>query len=293
MRIEFKNPFKKKGNWYKGNLHLHTTNSDGTYTPEEICALYKEAGYDFISITDHNKVTEVKEISPSFLVIKGAELNKDDFHVVAVGLKKEFIVENFSYQEIIDEINRRKAYSIVAHPYWSGLTSSDLLKLKNYIGIEVYNNTCEKIKGKGYSSVHWDELLQKGEKIFGFASDDAHHHLDKYKEDDALGSFIMVKATSLSEKSILNSIKNGYFYSSTGPIIENIEISENTIYIKTSPVKHIDFISFAGKGSRFSGKRKLLKEIEYKIKGDEEYIRIEITDKRGKKAWTNPVYKTC
>jgi len=46
MRIKFNNPFKKKGNWYRGNLHLHTTNSDGTYTPEEICTLYKEAGYD-------------------------------------------------------------------------------------------------------------------------------------------------------------------------------------------------------------------------------------------------------
>jgi len=291
--IEFKNPFKKKGNWYKGNLHLHTTNSDGTYTPEEICIVYKNEGYNFIAITDHGKVTSVKKTFPSFLVIKGAELNKGDFHVVAVGLKKEFIVEKLSWQEIIDEINRRKAYPIIAHPYWSGLTSSDLLKLKNYIGIEVYNNTCEKIKGKGYSSVHWDELLQKGKKIWGFASDDTHHRPDKYREDDALGSFIMVKATSLSERSILNSIKNGYFYSSTGPIIENIEISKNKIYIKTSPVKHIDFISYAGKGSRFSGKRKLLREIEYKIKGDEEYIRIEITDKSGKKAWTNPVYKTC
>lgn len=291
--IEFKNPFKKKGNWYKGNLHLHTTNSDGTYTPEEICIVYKNEGYDFIFITDHNKVTEVKKIPSSFLVIKGAELNKGDFHVVALGLKKEFSVENFSYQGIIDEINRRKAYPIIAHPYWSGFSSSDLLKLKNYIGIEVYNNTCEKINGKGYASIHWDELLQKGKKIFGFASDDAHHRPNKYREDDIAGSFIMVKATSLSERSILNSIKNGYFYSSTGPIIENIEVSKNTIYIKTSPVKHIDFIANAWKGSRFSGKRKLLREIEYRIRGDEEYIRIEITDKSGKKAWTNPVYKTC
>jgi len=291
--IKFKNPFKKKGNWYKGNLHLHTTNSDGTYTPKKICNLYKEAEYDFVSITDHNKVTEVKELPPSFLLISGAELNKDNFHVVALGLKKEFSVEKFSYQEIIDEIHRRKAYPIIAHPYWSGFSSSDLLKLKDYIGIEIYNNTCEKAKGKGYSLVQWDEILQKGRRILGFASDDTHHKPDKYREDDALGSFIMVKATSLSERSILNSIKKGYFYSSTGPIIENIEISKNTIYIKTSPVKHIDFVALTFKGSRFSGKKKLLKEIEYKINEQEQYIRIEITDTKGKKAWTNPVYITC
>ena len=86
--IEFKNPFKKKGNWYKGNLHLHTTNSDGTYTPEEICIVYKNEGYNFIAITDHGKVTSVKKNFPSFLVIKGAELDNGNFHVVALGLKK-------------------------------------------------------------------------------------------------------------------------------------------------------------------------------------------------------------
>jgi len=84
-----------------------------------------------------------------------------------------------------------------------------------------------------------------------------------------------------------------YYTSSTGPIIENIEIRKNTIYIKTSPVKHIDFVAEAWKGNRFSGKRKLLREIEYKINGQEKYIRIEVTDKNGKKAWTNPVYITC
>ena len=286
----FINPFEFEGNWYKGNLHLHTTNSDGDYTPEEICRLYKNEGYDFIAITDHGKVTSVRKNFPSFLVIKGAELNIDNFHVVAIGLKREFKIEKFSWQEIIDEINRRKAYPIIAHPYWSGLTSSDLLKLKNYIGIEIYNTSCEKAKGKGYSSVHWDELLQKGKKIFGFAVDDAHHHFDEYREDDVLGSFIMVKAASLSERDILNSIKNGNFYSSTGPVIENIEIDKNRIYVKTSPVKHIDFIAERWKGRRFSGKRKLLKEIEYEIKGDEKYIRIEITDRYGRKAWSNPIF---
>ena len=39
--------------WYKGNLHTHTTNSDGAYTPEETIALYKSKGYDFLALTDH------------------------------------------------------------------------------------------------------------------------------------------------------------------------------------------------------------------------------------------------
>lgn len=39
--------------WYKGNLHTHTTNSDGAYTPEETIALYKSKDYDFLALTDH------------------------------------------------------------------------------------------------------------------------------------------------------------------------------------------------------------------------------------------------
>lgn len=39
--------------WYKGNLHTHTTNSDGRLAPEVVINLYKEAGYDFLALTDH------------------------------------------------------------------------------------------------------------------------------------------------------------------------------------------------------------------------------------------------
>lgn len=39
--------------WYKGNLHTHTTNSDGAYTPEKTIALYKSKDYDFLALTDH------------------------------------------------------------------------------------------------------------------------------------------------------------------------------------------------------------------------------------------------
>ena len=45
--------FDEKGKWYKGNLHTHTTASDGQYTPEETMNLYRRLGYDFLALTDH------------------------------------------------------------------------------------------------------------------------------------------------------------------------------------------------------------------------------------------------
>ena len=288
--VKFNNPFEKKGNWYKGNIHLHTTNSDGTLKPEELCKIYKKAGYDFISITDHHRITIVENVPSGLLTIQGAEMNNDDSHFIGLNLKEVFNEQKLSHQEIIDEINQQNALSIIAHPYWSALTSGDLLKLRDYIGIEVYNNTCEKRWGKGYSTAYWDGILQNGKKVYGFASDDAHHESGKYIEDDILGSFIMVKAKELTIEEIMSSIKNGYFYSSTGPIIKNLKIEEGKIYVNTSPVVTIDFICYGHRGIRFSGKSKNLEEIEYEIRGEEKYIRIEITDKNHKKAWTNPIF---
>ncbi|MBK9316840.1 MAG: hypothetical protein IPM55_21725 [Acidobacteria bacterium] len=40
--------------WYKGNTHTHTLNSDGDSTPDEVARWYRENGYQFLVLTDHN-----------------------------------------------------------------------------------------------------------------------------------------------------------------------------------------------------------------------------------------------
>ena len=59
MKVDFANPFKEKGNWYKGVLHVHTTNSDGALSPEEHALIYQKKGYHFLNFADHNKVTDI------------------------------------------------------------------------------------------------------------------------------------------------------------------------------------------------------------------------------------------
>ena len=63
--------FKQDGNWYKGNLHMHTTLSDGKIIPEEACDIYWEKGYDFIAMTDHRKPSGAG-VYKSMLLIPGA-----------------------------------------------------------------------------------------------------------------------------------------------------------------------------------------------------------------------------
>ena len=64
--------FKQDGNWYKGNLHMHTTLSDGKITPEEACDIYCGKGYDFIAMTDHRKPSGAG-VYKNMLLIPGAE----------------------------------------------------------------------------------------------------------------------------------------------------------------------------------------------------------------------------
>ena len=65
------------GRWYKGNTHTHTLNSDGDSTPDDVVKWYREHGYRFLVLTDHNFLTSVDGLNAlhgadeRFLVIKG------------------------------------------------------------------------------------------------------------------------------------------------------------------------------------------------------------------------------
>jgi len=66
--IAFDIPFKASGRWYKGNLHTHTTNSDGALPPEDIAKQYMMKDYAFLCITDHGRVGDLKDLSTSDLM---------------------------------------------------------------------------------------------------------------------------------------------------------------------------------------------------------------------------------
>ncbi|MCM8760268.1 MAG: CehA/McbA family metallohydrolase [Candidatus Omnitrophica bacterium] len=281
--MEIINPFEVKGNWYKGNLHTHTKNSDGEFTPEQTCEIYSKAGYNFLAITDHNKITKGIKAHNNLLLIDSCEIDVQSFHIVGIGMIEEFEKEGMSPQQVVERMKQDGAIVIIGHPYWSGLTSFDILHIDGYEGIEVYNHLSQRMVGKGYSTVHLDEVLQAGKKTYCFAVDDCHI------ESDIANGFIIVKAEEPTENEIMTSIRKGYFYSSTGVLIKDIAIENKTIKVYCcEPVETIDFIAYNATGARLSSE-KPIKYGEYAIKGIERYIRIEITDRYGRKAWTNPV----
>ena len=63
------------GSFYKANLHMHTTVSDGKMTPEEVKEVYMKRGYSVIAYTDHEVLVPHNELSDdNFLAITSYEV---------------------------------------------------------------------------------------------------------------------------------------------------------------------------------------------------------------------------
>jgi len=281
---------------YKGNVHLHTTNSDGRLSPADAAAWYRQRGYHFVAITDHNKLTDVDELSDDgFLVIAACELDVDNtelgqtYHFLALGLHTPVAHAErraVAAQSVVDELNRLGAAVVLAHPYWSGLTVAEMLPLQGITGVEVYNTSAERDLGKGLSASQWDDVLARGRCWWGLGVDDTH-----WVDDDAGEGWVVVEAKSLTEASILAALREGRFYASTGPDIYSLVRDGSTLTVTCSPVKTINFIGQTQWGAqRRSTTDGLLTEAGYQMRGCETYVRVECVDERGRRAWSNPVY---
>jgi hypothetical protein len=301
MRTVFPNPFEAEGSWFKGNLHTHTDNSDGEMTREVAVSRYRAAGYDFLSITDHGRLTPTLGLSTSeFLLIPGEEVCVGAtrlgryFHIVGLNIEAPLPMEDFDRditpQRALDLISEQGGEGLVAHPHWSELTDSDLIDLKGHLGIEVYNANCDLTIERGFSSIHWDNLLSSGKRVMGLAVDDAHGREKHLLPSDWCRAWIQVRAPSLTAEDIMSSIRKGLFYSSTGPEIKNVVVDEDEIRVETSPVRSVSFVSNTALGAKRTGEGSPLGGASYQLRGGERYLRIEVTDDKGRKAWTNPIF---
>ncbi len=294
--VSHANPFETPGSFYKGNLHTHTTNSDGALSPSEIVAMYRdEGGYDFLAISDHGTLTPTDGLpSDGFALLPAAEMHRGAneighaHHILCVGVGPTVtkLDEKAGAQDVIDATNADGGLCFLAHPYWHGCTWVDLAGLRGYAGIEVFNSTCQVGIGKGSSAIVWDDLLARGKRLVGIAVDDAHCHAT-----DWFGGWVMVKAPELSVSAILEAIRSGCFYASSGPEIRNVAFADGRVVVDCSPVRAIDIVSSGPCGHSFRDPDGgLMEHLESQVTNISGYIRVQVTDAEGRSAWTNPLY---
>ena len=247
MRAEFQNPFTAEGIWLKGNLHTHTIISDGVRTPQEAVDHYAENGYDFLAITDHGTLVDPTTLDPRGMTLipsqeisLGSSAAGTTTHIIAANIKQTLPIRDFDPhtdpQRAIDLTAKQGGFTIIAHPYWSGLQLTDLLRLNGYLGVEIYNTTCEVYRGTGNSTPHIDALLVAGMHPLIFATDDHHGNPEPLKPRDTLGGWIMVKARDRNLDSIVEAIMRGHFYASNCPTINNVAIEKYASIFGSSPI---------------------------------------------------------
>ena len=298
--------FTDGGQWYKGNMHCHTTMSDGTFTPAQRAAMYKEKGYSFLSLTDHNVFASYPEFcDEQFLMIPGTERDVNDpdypyFCLHALGISEREIPEkvheqlrcygrdkvDIPWQDLIDEMRAAGQMVILAHPVWSRNTPEQFLALTDYVGIEVYNRLCEMDSHTGKADYFIDCCLRKGKKVLLFAHDDSHGW--DHTDSDCFGGWIMVKAPELSCPSLLRAIQSGSFYASTGPEIYDFGMEDGKVYIDCAPCEEIHFVTYPHRGESIF--RSGSTHAEFIPQEGQDYVRCEVIDSRGRVAYTNPIY---
>jgi hypothetical protein len=295
-----RDPFAGPGRFYKGNLHTHSTRSDGAREPAAMCALYRDAGYDFLALTDHflakydfPLVDTRPYRSNGFTTLLGAEVHApatelgEPWHILAVGLPADFAPTPPGQRgpALAERCAAAGAFVAIAHPAWYGLTIADADSIGAAHAVEAYNHTSAVKTDRGDGWGLLDALLARGRRLLACAVDDAH-----CKYDDWFGGWVMVKATAPEPDLLVEALKAGRYYSTQGPAIHALEIGRDEVSIECSPASTIAALGrgsaeAATLGNALRGTR--LPLAKFRAGG---YVRVVVVDEQGRRAWSNPVW---
>ncbi|MBI2419966.1 MAG: CehA/McbA family metallohydrolase [Ignavibacteriales bacterium] len=279
--------------YYRGNTHTHSYPgsagdiTDTSYTGPKIISQYIAKGYDFLVFTDHGAWWNAKVLStPTFTVINGSEPgisgNGNWGHFTGVNMKARVSGANLTHQQMIDAIKAQSAVPFINHPRYSQIPITALQIINfmktNLNHMEIWNGITASQAGLTDISV-WDSVLSTGRKLFGVASDDSHRETHQGK------GWIMVYASSINQDTLTKAIREGDFYASNGIFLDSVYYSSSKLYVKSSNGEKIQFIG--NKGSVLGTVN--APAAEYQITGNETYVRAEVSNAAGKKAWTQPI----
>jgi hypothetical protein len=293
-------PFDKPGQFYRGNTHAHSVNSDGSLTPAEVVAAYRDRDYDFVAVTDHYMerfgfpVTDTRDLrTRDFTTLIGAELhgpgldNGGLWHILALGLPLDFEPQEPGEDgsEIAARARAAGAFVALPHPQWTGVSPKDARKIADFDAIEIHNegHTTDSDRGNGWFLA--DLMATAGHRFSVTAADDAHFNA----RPDSFGGWICVKAEALEPEALLEAMKQGRYYASTGPEILNVAFTGDEIVVECSEA---EVVMVGGPGSvcRYQRESGMTRATFPMAPFGNAFARITVIDKHGKKAWTSPIW---
>lgn len=304
-RIKIVSTYTPKSHVYKGIVHDHTSHadggSDGSQTAVSAVTTYRDRGFNFVSITDHNRIKPDPQV-PGILYIPGMEcgspfieysanptsyVTSASYHICV--LNAQHMPNMTTPQQVLDTARSYGSFTTINHPDDSGWSLSKIMSMTNYYAVEVYNGTRDVRYDTTTDSVNKiiDPLLNSGRRFFLVAGADAH----SVNSFIATNTSVRVFANDLTVSEIMDNLKSGNFYSSSGAEFSSISVSSNTITVTTPNTCEIQWVS---KGGVIVQDNSSTNSSTYIVTGsDDTYIRARAYRYTGQstlRAWTNPFY---
>ena len=291
--------FRRPGRFWKGNLHTHTTRSDGAWTPAAVAAAYAARGYDFLCLSDHfmaaygYPLTETPA-PPGLTLIRGAELhapalaNGEVWHILAVGLPGDFApwAEGESGPDLAARALAAGAFVALPHPDWYGLTEGDAATIPGAHAVEIWNHTSEVHVGRGGDAGLIDRLLSQGRRVGIIACDDAHMNLPHDPEADLARAWVMVRAEG--PEGLVQALKDGACYATQGPDFLDVSLTDGVLRVACSPVRRIALLGPGSRAQAVHGEG--LTGAEFPMRRLRGWARLVLTDAQGRQAWSQPLW---
>ena len=242
----------------------------------------------FNNICCISKKLTFEEIAGCEYDVGGSNCNTGVYHILCLFADKEpDLQRGADAQQIIDAIHAAGGLAVLAHPAWSLNSPEKIKALHGIDATEIYNTVSEKgMSRRADSSLIVDMLAGEGIFFSLFASDDSHYYADG-NLDDSCTAFLMVQCESTDPQQLKEAILEQKFYASTGPEI-HLTRQGDTLRVDCSPVSEIVFFSNLAWTPRVTVGDNLT-SAEYTIRPGETFIRAQVTDANGKRAWTNCV----
>lgn len=300
--------FALPGRFWRGNLHTHSTLSDGALPPDVVCARYAAEGYDFMCLSDHlvglydYPIADTRPFrTERFTTILGAEVhtgqltNGEIWHLLAVGLPLDFtppVAPDFDgakAPESAASVARRcrdaGAFVAIAHPQWYNLTFEDARTIEAAHAVEIYNHGCavECDRADGFAIL--DLLLSEGRRLSACATDDAH-----FKGPDHFGGWVMVKAEENAPEALLAALKAGHYYSSQGPLLHEVSHDVNQVRVACSPAEKVVVVGAGASAVQVHGSGMATATLPLAPFRAGGWFRVIVADAHGRRAWSNPIW---
>jgi len=281
-------PYAGPGTFRKAQLHVHTRRSDGRLPPEDILARYRDAGFSFVALTDHDRVTRCETLDgPDFLAIPGVEETVvRGIYPLGPHLGRLCVdrpLGRGSPQERLDQTRREGGVAVLNHPSWKGnlwsaeWTLEAMRRLRGPFLLEIVNPHSDSTEDQR----RWSALLAdrpRAETVGAVVGDDAH------KVRQIGRAWIMVKVPAIEAEALRAALQGLAFYATTGPQVD-IGASDGALHC-AGDVGAVTFIDRQGRvrAERAGG------EARYRPNGDEGFVRIEGRDADGGRFWSQPFW---